>query len=300
MPTTLVRSFRRGSLDAGSGALASEDTLGTATEPQQLRGSHRADSTEGPGQRGYGRRLGVFLFQADGAKAAASPDDPNLDGSPSFPSTTEPYQLGPPASIPPNNGAFLNSFFIFFSVFACALTLLLCVRLILKKHRGDVEDEEDVEGRNERRNQRPRRVEAKTGLDPSFLVLLPRRLVTAETKFLAADVMPQEQCESVLLAPDVKDPGHLESAEAIPKECAVCLSDYEEGDVVRWLPSCGHTFHGVCIDEWLDSKTTCPICRVDLEPLLRDSCKPLECEGEESPSGPADCNANRVQQAAAA
>ncbi|PSS14484.1 RING-H2 finger protein [Actinidia chinensis var. chinensis] len=50
-------------------------------------------------------------------------------------------------------------------------------------------------------------------------------------------------------------------------ECAVCLSLLEEGhDMARLLPNCKHTFHAECIDKWLSSQSTCPICRTEAEP----------------------------------
>ncbi|XP_057467010.1 RING-H2 finger protein ATL52-like [Actinidia eriantha] len=54
-------------------------------------------------------------------------------------------------------------------------------------------------------------------------------------------------------------------------ECAVCLCDFEEGEEVRTLPECTHYFHVPCIDMWLSSHTTCPICRTDAMPLPRAS-----------------------------
>jgi hypothetical protein len=44
-------------------------------------------------------------------------------------------------------------------------------------------------------------------------------------------------------------------------ECAVCLSVFEEGEEVRTLPRCKHSFHAPCIDMWLYSHSDCPLCR---------------------------------------
>ncbi|CAN4096494.1 unnamed protein product [Withania somnifera] len=51
-------------------------------------------------------------------------------------------------------------------------------------------------------------------------------------------------------------------------ECAVCLSDLEEGDEVKQLPICKHSFHASCIDMWLHSHLDCPLCR---SPLTRQA-----------------------------
>ncbi|PWA44365.1 zinc finger, RING/FYVE/PHD-type [Artemisia annua] len=44
-------------------------------------------------------------------------------------------------------------------------------------------------------------------------------------------------------------------------ECSVCLSVFEEGEEVRKLPRCNHSFHASCIDMWLYSHFDCPLCR---------------------------------------
>ncbi|CAH9088077.1 unnamed protein product [Cuscuta epithymum] len=46
-----------------------------------------------------------------------------------------------------------------------------------------------------------------------------------------------------------------------PFDCAVCLSEFLENDKLRLLPTCGHAFHINCIDTWLLSNSTCPLCR---------------------------------------
>ncbi|OMP02508.1 Zinc finger, RING-type [Corchorus olitorius] len=49
-------------------------------------------------------------------------------------------------------------------------------------------------------------------------------------------------------------------------ECAVCLSELEEGEKVRKL-KCKHTFHKDCLDKWLQQYwATCPLCRTKVLP----------------------------------
>jgi Ring finger domain len=42
--------------------------------------------------------------------------------------------------------------------------------------------------------------------------------------------------------------------------CSICLAPYESGDVVRTI-LCMHQFHKDCIDRWLRTNATCPVCK---------------------------------------
>ncbi|XP_023538985.1 E3 ubiquitin-protein ligase ATL4-like isoform X2 [Cucurbita pepo subsp. pepo] len=44
-------------------------------------------------------------------------------------------------------------------------------------------------------------------------------------------------------------------------DCAVCLSKFEAEDQLRLLPLCCHAFHAQCVDTWLQSNQSCPLCR---------------------------------------
>ncbi|XP_074279914.1 E3 ubiquitin-protein ligase RING1-like [Silene latifolia] len=45
-------------------------------------------------------------------------------------------------------------------------------------------------------------------------------------------------------------------------QCSICLGEYQEKEVLRIMPKCGHSFHLSCIDLWLIKQATCPVCRL--------------------------------------
>ncbi|KQK18132.1 E3 ubiquitin-protein ligase ATL9 [Brachypodium distachyon] len=47
--------------------------------------------------------------------------------------------------------------------------------------------------------------------------------------------------------------------------CSVCLGAFQLGEKVRLLPVCLHLYHVECIDPWLDTHSTCPLCRSDTD-----------------------------------
>ncbi|KAG6666738.1 hypothetical protein CIPAW_01G053700 [Carya illinoinensis] len=48
-------------------------------------------------------------------------------------------------------------------------------------------------------------------------------------------------------------------------QCSICLAEYQEKEVLRIMPKCGHTYHLSCIDVWLRKQSTCPVCRLPLQ-----------------------------------
>lgn len=57
---------------------------------------------------------------------------------------------------------------------------------------------------------------------------------------------------------------HFNESVEDPLQCAVCLGEFNNNDKVRVLPQCNHVFHPPCIDAWLSSHVTCPVCRTNL------------------------------------
>nr|XP_043619534.1 RING-H2 finger protein ATL7-like [Erigeron canadensis] len=47
-------------------------------------------------------------------------------------------------------------------------------------------------------------------------------------------------------------------------QCTICLGEYQEKEVLRIMPKCGHSFHLSCIDLWLRKQSTCPVCRLSV------------------------------------
>jgi hypothetical protein len=52
--------------------------------------------------------------------------------------------------------------------------------------------------------------------------------------------------------------------------CVVCMCDFDSHQVLRVLPCC-HEFHSRCIDKWLKTNRTCPICRADPSEILKST-----------------------------
>ena len=44
-------------------------------------------------------------------------------------------------------------------------------------------------------------------------------------------------------------------------ECVICITELAAGETARVLPRCGHEFHVDCFDMWLNTHSTCPLCR---------------------------------------
>ncbi|XP_058787221.1 probable E3 ubiquitin-protein ligase XERICO [Vicia villosa] len=50
-------------------------------------------------------------------------------------------------------------------------------------------------------------------------------------------------------------------------DCSVCLTQFEPESEINYCLSCGHLFHKVCLEKWLDYwNITCPLCRTPLIP----------------------------------
>ncbi|EEC72832.1 hypothetical protein OsI_06560 [Oryza sativa Indica Group] len=77
--------------------------------------------------------------------------------------------------------------------------------------------------------------------------------------------------------------GDLEAGNGEP--CSVCLEELHAGEMVREMPACKHLFHVECIDMWLHSHRTCPMCRCDLSPPREVAAKEATAAEMAAPPG---------------
>ena len=87
----------------------------------------------------------------------------------------------------------------------------------------------------------------------------------------AIDRLPERKFDAHANKANVGDDAHAgaddkpdQVEESTTQECcAICLEDYAGGQSVRTLP-CLHNFHSRCVDKWLASNRSCPICKQDI------------------------------------
>ncbi|KAI5063565.1 hypothetical protein GOP47_0022112, partial [Adiantum capillus-veneris] len=77
-------------------------------------------------------------------------------------------------------------------------------------------------------------------------------------------------------------------------DCVVCLTDFQEAENVRLLPKCEHCFHPECIDMWLFSHTTCPLCRRSLLPAASALATATATATALAPPSPSPPNVNQT------
>ncbi|XP_057799584.1 E3 ubiquitin-protein ligase ATL42-like [Salvia miltiorrhiza] len=96
-----------------------------------------------------------------------------------------------------------------------------------------------------------------TGSGPSDLLQNPNGSVGTRARFSGVD---KTTIESL---PFFRFSSLRGSKEGL--ECAVCLSRFEDTELLRLLPKCRHAFHISCIDTWLENHSSCPLCRHKLD-----------------------------------
>ncbi|CAH8501340.1 unnamed protein product [Schistosoma margrebowiei] len=93
------------------------------------------------------------------------------------------------------------------------------------------------------------------GLSKEELESLPIRLYTSKhSDSLSGDKQNTTICN------EVKTNTQNDVSEC--DRCMICLDDYADSQQIRQM-RCLHEFHANCVDKWLKTKRTCPLCRAD-------------------------------------
>ena len=56
------------------------------------------------------------------------------------------------------------------------------------------------------------------------------------------------------------------SPKSYPKECPICLEEISKKDASKIMCSNKHLYHDKCIEQWMEHKTECPLCKENLLP----------------------------------
>ncbi|CAI0470588.1 unnamed protein product [Linum tenue] len=147
--------------------------------------------------------------------------------------------------------------------FAMSVTFIIfiCTRIICWRLRGgdsrpmfEIESRIDIEQELHRMN----------GLEPVVVAAIPTMKFTPEA-FSSAE-------EAHLIMVVVVAVVHFGSpffssclGRGLLYRCSICLGEYQEKEVLRIMPKCGHNFHLSCIDVWLRKQSTCPVCRFPVQ-----------------------------------
>ena len=51
--------------------------------------------------------------------------------------------------------------------------------------------------------------------------------------------------------------------------CTICQDNLEDGEQLRAISKCQHSFHIKCIDKWLSKRAECPLCRAAIIDVAR-------------------------------
>ncbi|KAK7283829.1 hypothetical protein RIF29_13576 [Crotalaria pallida] len=117
---------------------------------------------------------------------------------------------------------------------------------------------------------RPRRV------DWSSLRMRPLAVLDNNSILTQSDVGLKKELREML--PIIV---YKESFSVKDTQCSVCLLEYQSEDRLQQIPACGHTFHMSCIDLWLASHSTCPLCRLSLLASAKSSTETSNIQSNE-------------------
>ncbi|KAK3005571.1 hypothetical protein RJ639_016033 [Escallonia herrerae] len=155
----------------------------------------------------------------------------------------------PPPPPPPPTTTISPILFLMFCVLGAAF-LVVCYQVIVSKYRPSF-----LNSRARRRN--PSSLDGTN--DEDFVDENHAPLVNHPIWLINTIGLPQSVIDSIAVFKYNRGEGLNEGT-----ECSVCLNEFQEDESLRLLPKCSHAFHILCIDTWLRSHTSCPMCRAPI------------------------------------
>jgi hypothetical protein len=77
--------------------------------------------------------------------------------------------------------------------------------------------------------------------------------------------------------------------------CPICLSNYENDEMVSYLNTCNHLFHTTCISTWLtEFNHKCPVCRLSANPSKNNEISPNVSSNEQNTTHPENLTDNEM------
>jgi hypothetical protein len=63
---------------------------------------------------------------------------------------------------------------------------------------------------------------------------------------------------------------HTESQNNNEIKCEICHDNINNGEILRMINICNHSFHQECVDSWFENNKICPYCRCDVTNEVAD------------------------------
>ncbi|OMP02432.1 Zinc finger, RING-type [Corchorus olitorius] len=102
-----------------------------------------------------------------------------------------------------------------------------------------------------------------------------RRRVSAAAAGVSSSGLDRDSIDSlpiIILQTNSNGKGNKNKCNYIEEsECSICLGVFEEIEKLKVLPECNHAYHSECVDKWLSSQSSCPLCRASLSPVIAPS-----------------------------
>lgn len=130
---------------------------------------------------------------------------------------------------------------------------------------GESSDEEDASASRGPGGQPNPPTDVMDDLEDYFRRMEERQLSRAASNRVAPPSVDRFSRQQIASLPS----SSYTSKDAAYDECSVCLADFSDGDEVVQLPcAAAHIFHKQCAAECLSRSKYCPLCRVDLLPIM--------------------------------